>query len=67
MNDEQPGCDVPEIEECVCGYEPTCCEIGWHELCTQFTQDICRDDCSRTLTYLLASKLDDFVVTEHGM
>jgi hypothetical protein len=30
---DEPGCDVPAVETCVCEFDPVCCEQGWDEQC----------------------------------
>lgn len=39
-----PGCDdddTPGVEDCVCSFDPSCCDTEWHFQCTQIAQDSC--------------------------
>jgi hypothetical protein len=33
--DHGPGCNVSEIEACVCEIDPYCCEVEWDEFCVE--------------------------------
>jgi len=48
-----PGCDVPEIESCVCTQDPYCCSpIGeWDGKCADLVEETCDFRClSRTFS-----------------
>jgi len=43
-----PGCDNPECEAAVCAFSPSCCEVGWDEVCVIdyiYVQDLCPGLC----------------------
>ena len=53
----EPGCEQPDVEACVCGYDPFCCEYEWDGACVslvdlgmcgscQSTGDCCVDNGS---------------------
>ena len=35
------GCEELEIQECVCGADPFCCEVEWDGLCVDEAADLC--------------------------
>lgn len=40
------GCSVPEVEECVCAYDPWCCETQWDAQCVEEAwHSPCYTDC----------------------
>lgn len=45
--DDEPGCNEPEIQACVCTDEPQCCVDGWTFACVEAIEDlecgICRE------------------------
>lgn len=43
----QPGCSVPEIEECVCLVIPSCCSVAWGQACVEELENSgCGSCCS---------------------
>ncbi len=38
---EEPGCDDPIVEDCVCGFQPDCCTNFWSSVCVTVTQSTC--------------------------
>jgi hypothetical protein len=41
-----PGCEDPAITDCVCAFDPFCCDIEWDGLCVSSAQNECGLDCS---------------------
>jgi hypothetical protein len=41
-----PGCEVPEIEACVCTLDSFCCDTQWDGLCVSEAENPCGADCS---------------------
>jgi plastocyanin len=50
--DGTPGCEEPEIESCVCGMLPDCCEgtSGWDGQCAGLAQSSCGATCDAPAT-----------------
>ncbi|MCH9682652.1 MAG: hypothetical protein K0V04_14550 [Deltaproteobacteria bacterium] len=36
-----PGCELADVESCVCGVDPFCCSVDWDGLCV----DVANNDC----------------------
>jgi len=40
------GCDIPDIQDCVCSYDSFCCNIGWDSVCVdEVWNSPCHVDC----------------------
>lgn len=35
------GCDWPECCEIICGFAPDCCNLGWDQICVDFSETEC--------------------------
>ena len=44
-NSGAPGCDVPEIEACVCAIDGFCCDTEWDGICVDQAVADCNADC----------------------
>ena len=40
-----PGCDEPEVVDCVCAIEASCCAFEWDDLCVELAQGACNLIC----------------------
>jgi hypothetical protein len=38
------GCEVPDIQDCVCRWAPGCCNVEWNEYCASWA-NFCGADC----------------------
>lgn len=36
-----PGCDDPDVEQCVCALAPSCCQQAWDPSCPMIAQAVC--------------------------
>ena len=49
-----PGCDDPEVRDCVCTVDPYCCEVAWDAVCIQAVDETgcgqCESGCGSGLT-----------------
>jgi hypothetical protein len=39
------GCEVPAIQQCVCGMDAYCCNTEWDDICTGIAIDNCNANC----------------------
>ena len=42
---QTPGCDSPDVQSCVCGPFPECCEDAWHPHCAEIALMACGAVC----------------------
>lgn len=40
-----PGCDDPDCEACVCGFDPFCCDTLWDSFCAGESCELCSEVC----------------------
>ncbi len=40
-----PGCDDPDVVDCVCAREAFCCAFEWDQNCADMAQDMCMASC----------------------
>lgn len=40
------GCDVRSLQDCVCGADAYCCQIGWDGICVAEVLSVCGVDCT---------------------
>jgi hypothetical protein len=60
----EPGCNDPAVEDCVCGTDPFCCDVGWDALC-KGQATACGAPCSSTCcSEHAAAGCDDLAVEE---
>ncbi len=41
-----PGCDVPEVQDCVCDFDAFCCDDNWDAVCVAKGQLFCSAQCA---------------------
>lgn len=37
-NPQGPGCDDPQVQDCVCAVDPYCCAYTWDDLCVDYVE-----------------------------
>ena len=40
-----PGCGSEVCEDCVCAYEPACCDVAWDGPCDVIASGLCNESC----------------------